>query len=168
MSEEDRTPKEVLTDKAHAQYMEIARLIDKYVPREQQLHLKLLHHFELREYLATHTDEQINNLHLFETVYLPKCIVYFKEGDPEPKYPLKQLCPWRDCPEYDTCWATKQKSPPTLVLPQVFGDPHEGWSDFRKWLYDQKKSTPVFEDPEVTRKYYENLELEYREKGLYP
>lgn len=45
---------------------------------------------------------------------------------------------------------------------------HKNWSDFHYWLWCQGEPTPAFEDKEVEKKYYEDLEKEWRRMGWYP
>ena len=157
MSEiEERTPREILADKAHDQYLEIAGIINKYVPLKAQLNLKLHQHFSLREYLASKTDEEIHSDYVFETEFLPKCPIMWRVGEPEPEYPLKAPCCFTDCPQFSPdCWGAVGVKPITVVdLGDCVQMKHKGWSDFRQWLYENKRPTPVFRDKKYEKKYY--------------
>jgi len=167
-----KTPREILADKTYNQYMEIAGIIDKYVPKKHQLHLKLYQHMELSEYLVSHTEDEINSDYLYETEYIPKCRIivtdeHIESG--EASKPLDEVCPYVDCPKYDECWASTRVTPVGVVDYGNFSaEAHLGWSDFREWMYENKQPTPSFENKEYEKKFYINLEEQWRNEGKYP
>lgn len=117
----EKSFREQLVDKEVALIFEIGDIVTKHLPGDVGLDLTCkIHELSSRRvYLATHTDEEINSDIEHDNLCMEKCPITFVDGEPEPDYPLKELCPWKECREYDTCWAVKHTSPPGSYIARI-------------------------------------------------
>jgi len=132
-----KAPRDILADKIVKMIFDIGDVIDKYIPDDEALDFTCLIHSyaRLAEYMAKNTNEQLEKAYIMETVYWPKCPIGVTDEQIEQGYdePLKELCPYKECPEHNAdCWGTYRLTPPGTHDAEKFfyGNP--------KFLEDEK------------------------------
>ncbi len=178
MSENKVNPRAILAGKMLTNFCELMDLVNKYVPKKHTDRFMELFWYYVNnsEYLHVKTDEEIMHDYLMETVYYPKCPICVTQeqiiSGEAGKKRLTEPCPYTDCPEHGpNCWGVTGVEPLFMDLgptPEALAEAHRGWSDFHKWLWEKKEPTPLLENAEAEKAFYEQLEAEYRARGEYP
>ena len=138
------TGREELVNRVVALIFEMGDLRKTHFPPDVQYQYSslLVEKESHEEYLRTHTDDEIEKMRFWERCDgFEKCPTRVEDTSDDPDWdkPLTELCSDIRCPDYETCWATKQLQLPGLR--DLGGPPVE-----RKrtpW----RKPEPVEEDP---------------------